>query len=93
MTELSVFVATVGGIFVLRARPVDPDKEPAGGHYQTSTINLVIFCSIGSLIVIRSAITHIFQFLIIVVFFGAGSIIYRLTWRQTMAVTALAPGG
>jgi hypothetical protein len=85
MTELSVFVATVGGVFVLRSRPTDPDKGPAGGHYQTSTINLVIFCGIGGLIVIRSAITHIFQFLIICIFFGTGSIIYRSFWRKTIA--------
>jgi hypothetical protein len=93
MTELSVFVATVGGVFVLRSRPADLDREPAGGHYQTSTINLVIFCSIGSLIVIRSAITHIVQILIIAVFFGAGSIIYRSTWWQTMVGTTLTAGG
>jgi hypothetical protein len=93
MTELTVFVATVGGVFVLRSRPAGPDKELVGGHYQTSTINLVIFCSIGSLILIRSAFTHIFKFLIIAVFFGAGSIIYRLTCGQTIARMALTAGG
>jgi hypothetical protein len=93
MTELSVFVATIGGVFVLRSRPADPDLGPAGGHYQTLTINLVIFCSIGSLIVIRSAIAHIFQVLIIAALFGAGSIIYRSTWWQTIARTTLTAGG
>jgi hypothetical protein len=92
MTELSVFVATVGGVFVLRSRSADPDKGPASGHYQTSIINPVIFCGIGTLIVIRSAIVHIFQALIIAVFFGAGSIIYRSTWWQRIASVALTAG-
>jgi hypothetical protein len=93
MAELSVFVATVGGVFVLRSQPTDPDRRPAGGHYQTSTINLVIFCGIGTLIVIRSAIMHIFQVLILVVFLGAGSMIYRSTWWQTAARTTLTAAG
>jgi hypothetical protein len=93
MTELSVFVATVGGIFVLRSRPADPDKGPASGHYQTSIINPVIFCGIGTLIVIRSAIVHIFQALIIIVFFVTGSIIYRSIWWQRIARTTLTAGG
>ena len=92
MTELSVFVATVGGVFVLRSQPADPDKKSAHKHYQTPTINLVIFCSIGSLILIQSAITHVLQFLIIAVFFGAGLIIYRLTLERTKAQTTLTAG-
>jgi hypothetical protein len=89
MTELSVFVATVGSFFVLRSLPADPNKESAHKYHQTPTINLAIFCSIGSLILIRSAIAHILQFLIIAVFFGAGLIIYRLALgRHRRPITA-----
>ena len=92
MTELSVLVATVGGVFVLRSRPAELDNRPPDGYYQTSTVSLVIFCGIGVLIVIRSAIVHIFQVLIIAFSLGAGFIIYRSNWRHTIAETSLTAG-
>jgi hypothetical protein len=93
MIELSAYVATVGGVFVFRSRPAGPDGGPASEHYQAPIINLLIFCGVGILIVIRSAILHIFQALVVVVFLGAGSIIYRSAWWRTIAGTTLIAGG
>lgn len=81
MTELSFYIATVGGIFVLRSRPRETfDRDGARReHYQTSIIYPIIFCMFGSFIVIRSAIMHVFQVLIIAILVGGASALWHRT--------------
>jgi len=94
MVEYVVYLVAVSGVLLIRFRPRPADKEPGSGIYRTPIFNPIIFCSVTALIVLRSAVAHVLQALLIILIFGTGSIIYRSSWWRKMASpTAVADLG
>jgi len=90
MVEYVVYLATISGCLLFRFRSRSEDKEPRDEFYRTPIFNPLIFCCVSALIVIRSAIAHVLQALIIILFFGIGSLIYRSKWWQKLVRTTAA---
>lgn len=83
MIEYTTYFITVLGVFILRSRLGAGMQENAPSHYSTSLLNPTIFCVVSVLIVVRGAVSHPLQSLLIFVFFGCGALIYRsLWWRR-----------
>ena len=95
MTEYSIYLVTVWGLLKLRfsTRSVHTRLEPV--HYRTHILNPLIFCCVSVLIIIQSAISHIVQGLIIILFFAGVGVIYRSDcwWRlvQTGSTEVSSP--
>jgi hypothetical protein len=87
MVEYVVYLTTVSGVLVLRFRSRSADKEPHSGLYRTSIFNPLIFCCVSALLVIRSAIAHMLQALIIILLFGTISLVYQSRWWQKLVRT------
>lgn len=83
MIEYVVYLANVSGLLLLRFRPRPEDKDGAG-IYRTPIFNPIVFCSIATLMVVRSAITHPVHALIIVLILGTGSLVYRSGWWRSL---------
>jgi hypothetical protein len=90
MVEYVVYLTTVFGVLLLRFRPLSADKEPHNQLYLTPIFNPVVFCCVATLIVIRSAIAHVPQALIIILIFGTGSLVCRSSWWQKLVGTVTA---
>ncbi|KUJ16670.1 amino acid transporter [Mollisia scopiformis] len=83
MIEYVVYLTTVSGLLFLRfRRPLDANT--LGQMYLTPIINPIVFCSVASLMVIRSAIAHMIQALIILLILGAGILVYRSRWWRSL---------
>ena len=82
MVEYLVYLTSVSGLLVLRFAA---DRQPLSRVYHTSIINPIIFSCVAALIVVRSAIAHVVQALVIVVLLGACSILYRSRWWNKLA--------
>ncbi|KAL3425178.1 amino acid permease [Phlyctema vagabunda] len=78
MAESTTVCASVLGVLVLRARP-NPDENPSG--YRTFISNPIIFCSLSVAVVIRSALEHPIQGVIIVAFYISGFSAYWWHFR------------
>lgn len=88
MVEYVVYFTTVSGLLLLRFRSRFADKEPPIGLYHTSIFNPLIFCCVTALVVIRSAVAHVLQALIIIALFGVFSLVYQSRWWQKLVRTA-----
>src|SRR5215471_3430577 len=84
MAEYLIYFATVSGVLVLRRHSRHFTVVGAAPPYRTSLINPVLFCFASAVIVARSAIAHVMQIVVIVLFFGCGTTIYRLSWWQRL---------
>lgn len=88
MVEYIVYLATASGVLMLRYRHPTADNDLHRGIYLAPIFNPIAFSCVAALIVIRSAISHMLQGLIIVLLFGIGSLIYRSSWwRKLVNVT------
>lgn len=84
MSEYIFYFATVSSVFVFRRRTQEFAVVGAASVYHTSLINPISFCAASAMIVLRSAIAHPMQVMVIVLFLGCGTTIYRLTWWQRL---------
>jgi len=82
MTEYLFYFATVFGVLLLRRHSRHFAIVGAAPAYHTSLVNPLLFCFASAIIVARSAIAHVMQIVVIVLFFGCGTTIYRLSWWQ-----------
>jgi hypothetical protein len=87
MVEYLVYLTAVSGLLLLR---FTADTEPRSRVYLTPICNPVIFSFIATLIVIRSAVAHIVQALVIVLLFGTSSLVYRSRWWSKLVSTSTA---
>ena len=87
MVEYLVYLTAVSGLLLLR---FTADTEPRSRVYLTPICNPVIFSCVATLIVIQSAVAHIVQALVIVLLFGAGSLVYRSRWWSKLVSTSTA---
>lgn len=90
MIEYVVYLTTVSGVLLLRFRTPSADKEPLSRLYLTPIFNPTVFCCVAALIVIRSAIAHVLQALIIILILGTGSLVCRSSWWQKLVSTTAA---
>jgi hypothetical protein len=91
MVEYIIYLTTVSGLLLLRLRARSPNMEPASRVYLTPIFNPIIFCCVAALIVLRSAIAHLVQALVILFLFGASTLLYRSRWWKK--VVGLADAG
>lgn len=87
MVEYLVYLTAVSGLLLLR---FTADTESRSRVYLTPICNPVIFSCVATLIVIQSAAAHIVQALVIVLLFGAGSLVYRSRWWSKLVSTSTA---
>lgn len=87
MVEYLVYLTTVSGLLLLR---FTANIEPRNKVYLTPICNPVIFSCVAALIVVRSAIAHTVQALVIVLIFGASSLLYRSKWWSKLVSTSTA---
>jgi hypothetical protein len=82
MTEYLFYFGTVFGVLILRRSSRLFAVVGAAPAYHTSLISPLLFCLASAIIVVRSAIAHVMQMVVIVLFFGCGTTVYKLSWWQ-----------
>ena len=84
MIEWLFYFATVAGVLVLRRRAGNFAVLGAAPTSHASQINPVLFCFASAAIVVRGAIAHAGQVVIIVLYLACGTTVYQLSWWQRL---------